>query len=110
MAAEFPRQSRAYQALVLPVLRIVLWPFFALLGPLRVKGRYRVPRKGGVLVLANHISDSDPPFLQLACPRAIHFMAKSELFSIRVLGPVIRFFGGFPVKRGEPDRASLRYA
>jgi 1-acyl-sn-glycerol-3-phosphate acyltransferase len=106
----YPRQSAWFRKFVLPFLRVVTWPFFTLLGPMKVVGRYRVPRRGGVLILANHISDADPPFLQLACPRATHFMGKSELFSIRFLGPVIRFFGGFPVKRGEPDRASLRYA
>jgi 1-acyl-sn-glycerol-3-phosphate acyltransferase len=37
-------------------------------------------------------------------------MAKSELFDIPVLGRLLRFFGSFPVKRGEPDRAALKTA
>ncbi len=37
-------------------------------------------------------------------------MAKSELFEMRVIGPLIKFFGAFPVKRGEPDRNSIRQA
>ena len=37
-------------------------------------------------------------------------MAKSELFEMKVIGPLIRFFGAFPVKRGEPDRTSIRHA
>jgi 1-acyl-sn-glycerol-3-phosphate acyltransferase len=110
MPAEFARQSLVFQRFTLPLLRVIAWPLFTFWGPLRTTGAYRVPKKGGVLVLANHISDCDPPYLQLACPRATHFMAKSELFSVPILAPVIRFFGGFPVKRGEPDRTSLRYA
>jgi 1-acyl-sn-glycerol-3-phosphate acyltransferase len=35
-------------------------------------------------------------------------MAKSELFDVPVLGPFIRFGGGFPVRRGEPDREAVR--
>jgi 1-acyl-sn-glycerol-3-phosphate acyltransferase len=62
-----------------------------------------------VLILANHIADVDPPYLQLACPRSFHGMGKSELFEIKVLGACMRFCGAFPVKRGEPDRASLRH-
>ena len=60
--------------------------------------------------MANHIADVDPPYLQLACPRPFHGMGKSELFEIKVLGACMRFCGAFPVKRGEPDRASLRHA
>lgn len=37
-------------------------------------------------------------------------MAKSELFEMKVLGTLIRWFQAFPVKRGEPDRASMRHA
>jgi 1-acyl-sn-glycerol-3-phosphate acyltransferase len=35
-------------------------------------------------------------------------MAKSELFRIPVFGRIVRWGGGFPVRRGEPDRDSLR--
>jgi 1-acyl-sn-glycerol-3-phosphate acyltransferase len=37
-------------------------------------------------------------------------MAKSELFGIPILGGLMRAFGAFPVRRGAPDRASLRTA
>lgn len=79
-------------------------------GPFRAVDRRRVPRAGGLLILANHISDLDPVVVQAACPRHIHFMAKSELFEMRVLGRVIRWFRAFPVRRGEPDKAAIRRA
>lgn len=63
-----------------------------------------------MLVLANHRADIDPIVVQVACPRRVHFMAKIELFGIPILGGVIRSFGAFPVRRGAPDRASLRVA
>jgi len=110
MNAEFPRQSRFYQRVGLPTLRVLLWPCITFWGPIRSSGSYRVPRTGGLLILANHIADVDPPYLQLGCPRATHFMAKSELFAIPVLGSCMKWCGSFPVKRGEPDRAALRYA
>ncbi len=81
-----------------------------LLGRATARGAYRVPRKGGVLVIANHRADVDPLLVQIACPRNLHFMAKSELFDVSILGGLLRSAGAFPVKRGEPDRAALRRA
>ncbi|HSI73563.1 MAG TPA: lysophospholipid acyltransferase family protein [Fimbriimonas sp.] len=103
-------RPRLYEALWLPLARIFVGIFFFLFGPYRIRGAYRVPRKGPVLILSNHISDFDPPMVQFACPRPLRFMAKSELFEMKVIGPLLRFFGAFPVKRGEPDRNSIRLA
>lgn len=83
---------------------------FFFLGPIRQRGSYRVPKSGGVLILANHLADVDPIIVQVACPRPIHFMAKSELFAMPVLGSILRQFKAFPVKRGEPDRGSIKRA
>lgn len=94
----------------LPLARIVAGILFLILGPLRVKGKYRVPSQGGLLILSNHLADLDPIVIQLVCPRPIHFMGKSELFEMPVLGNLLRSFGSFPVRRGEPDRAPLRLA
>ena len=46
----------------------------------------------------------------MACPRDIYFMAKSELFAMKVVGSVMRYWKAFPVKRGEPDRGALKHA
>ncbi|MBS1702286.1 MAG: 1-acyl-sn-glycerol-3-phosphate acyltransferase [Armatimonadetes bacterium] len=89
---------------------LVVFPLLTLLGPLRFRGWNRVPRKGGLIILCNHLADCDPVVLQAACPRGIQFMSKSELWDMKVVGPMMKWWGAFPVKRGEPDRASLRIA
>ncbi len=73
-------------------------------------GARQFPRKGGVLILANHCSDVDPLLVQMSCPRNVHFMAKSELFEMKFLAILMRLGSTFPVKRGEADRAALRLA
>jgi 1-acyl-sn-glycerol-3-phosphate acyltransferase len=93
-----------------PLAWVFVTVFFGLLGPLRAKNRRAIPRHGGFLLVANHRSDIDPILLQWASHRRIYFMAKSELFPVPILGHLMRAYGAFPVKRGEPDRASLRYA
>lgn len=92
------------------LVKAVGWPLITLLGPTRYSGTSRVPRSGGLIVIANHLSDCDPVVLQGCCPRPIYFMSKSELFSMKVVGTWLRFWGAFPVKRGAPDRRSLRIA
>lgn len=92
------------------ILWLVLHILYALLGGIRYEGRQYVPRKGGVLITPNHISDADPTAIGLALPRPCHFMAKEELFSMRIVGPIIKAMRGFPVKRYTADRTALRKA
>lgn len=93
-----------------PVLNLAMRLLFLLLGPVQSHGRGRVPRRGGLLILSNHLADVDPIVIQLGCPRMIHFMAKSELFDIPVLRTLIKWYHAFPVKRGEPDRGAIKHA
>ena len=104
------RHSAFFRWFVLPVARLVGWLAFLVLGPLRVVDKDNVPRSGGLLILSNHLADVDPVAVQFACPRPMHYMAKSELFEIPILGNLIRMCGAFPVKRGEPDRAAIKRA
>jgi len=71
------------------------------------EGIENIPREGGVILASNHISWYDPPFVSVSCPREVHFMAKRELFSIPVLGFIIRNLNAFPVSRGKYDRQAL---
>ncbi len=93
-----------------PVIWVLLRIAFALYGGIRFEGREHIPPTGGVLVTPNHISDADPPTVGVALPRACWVMAKEELFSIRIMGKLIVWLHGFPVKRYTADRAALRRA
>ena len=88
------------------VCRVVFWAF----GRLRSSGEERVPREGGLLVFPNHRSDCDPPVVHAVSPRPLHYMAKSELFEMRLTSWAMWLMGAFPVRRGEPDRGALRHA
>ena len=75
---------------------------------LRVYGRDRVPRTGGVVIACNHFSWLDPAALGAACPRTMYYMAKIEAHRVPGLGQLIRAFGTFSVRRGESDREAVR--
>lgn len=96
--------------LLRPAVIDFAWGLFKVLGRIRTHGRERVPQHGGVLILANHTSDCDPVAVQIACPRHVEFMAKSELFEMPSIRGFMRWWGSFPVRRGEPDRGALKHA
>jgi 1-acyl-sn-glycerol-3-phosphate acyltransferase len=78
---------------------------------LEIAGTEKVPSRGGLLVVSNHVGAADPPITGAYLPRRdLYFMAKSDYFR----SPVSRFFmvgyHGFPVVRGTADRAALRQA
>ncbi|MFN9173545.1 MAG: lysophospholipid acyltransferase family protein [Synechocystis sp.] len=76
----------------------------------KVYGQELVPSLGPALVVSNHASYFDPPFLSCAMARPVAFMAKEELFEVPLLGPAIHLYGAYPVKRGSGDRGALRAA
>ena len=86
------------------------WLLAKLVGRMQVIGRDNIPRKGGVMICANHVSFADPPVLGAGAPRPIHYMAKIELFEIPILGFLIRKVGAFPVQQRTADRAALKTA
>jgi 1-acyl-sn-glycerol-3-phosphate acyltransferase len=84
---------------------------FRLLGGWVVSGQENVPHTGRVIICANHISDADPPAVLASLPRAdFTAMAEAGLFKVPILGPLMRAFGTFPVKRDTADRQALRHA
>jgi formyltetrahydrofolate-dependent phosphoribosylglycinamide formyltransferase len=107
---ELRLQHPLFTHVAIPIMRALCWVLFTLLGPFRSPNRKAIPRSGGLIILSNHRADVDPIAVQLACPRPIYFMAKSELFSMPVIGWLMRGFRAFPVKRGEPDRNALKKA
>jgi 1-acyl-sn-glycerol-3-phosphate acyltransferase len=88
--------------------RLTIGSLVRLFAPLRVYGRERVPRDGGVVLAFNHFHWLDPPAFGAASPRTVYFMAKAEAHRVAGLGQLIRAFGTFSVRRGESDREAVR--
>ena len=74
-----------------------------------VHGEENVPPMGPLIVVANHVSNFDPPLMSASFPRRIWFLAKKELFK----GPGKWFFttyGAHPVNRSATDPKAYRWA
>src|SRR5262245_44147737 len=77
---------------------------------LRVEGTEHGPCPGPLLVVSNHVSLLDPPFVGGACPRDLYFLAKEELFALPLFGRFIHALNARPVKRDGSDSRALKTA
>ena len=79
----------------------------------RVEGLEHVPTDGPLIIVANHMSNADPPllwgWLVPALGRAPTYLAKAVLFK-GIAGPVLRSVGASPVEAGGSDMAAYRVA
>lgn len=77
----------------------------------RVEGRENLPEHGGVLVVANHPADVDPPFLAIAClPRVLRFITHARHFEKRAFSALLFSVGAFPLRVDGLDTRAIRYA
>lgn len=84
-----------------------------LMGRPQVEGLAGLPREGPLIVIANHISNLDPPFvggwLAPALGRRPRFLAKDALFK-GIMGWFLRAQGVIPVRAGGRDVDAYRAA
>jgi 1-acyl-sn-glycerol-3-phosphate acyltransferase len=83
---------------------------FPILLRLDVRGLENVPRAGGAIVAISHSSFLDPLLAGDYIPRDVIPMAKIEAFNIPIIGLIVRFYGAFPVRRGEADMSAFKTA
>lgn len=75
-----------------------------------VEGWDRLPRTGGAVLVANHVSWLDPIILPLALPRKPAFLAMEELWRMPAIGVVMRVYGplAIPLNRGAVDATAVK--
>ena len=84
---------------------VLVYPFASLMFRLRYRHAERLPPRGPVLLVANHVSILDP----IACARLVfdtgrfpHFLAKQSVFK-GVIGTLLKSAGQIPVARFSAD-------
>ncbi|MBO0833123.1 MAG: 1-acyl-sn-glycerol-3-phosphate acyltransferase [Actinobacteria bacterium] len=90
------------------ISKIILRPGISMMMGLDFRGQEHIPAEGPVILAANHISYMDIFAVARFADRAGRypvFLAKSTLFEIPVLGPILGWLGQLPVYRGQADAA-----
>ncbi len=84
----------------------------AIWGRLKVEGLEALPASGPVLVIGNHDSHWDPVMVGVSAirRRQVKALAKSTLWDVRGLGPVLNGMGQIPIVRGAGDKQALARA
>ena len=91
--------------------KIILWPLIQVGMKHEWHGQdniKNIPADQGLILAINHLSYADifaDSLFAYEAGRYPVFLAKSSLFDIKVLGPVIRKLGQLPVHRGQTDAA-----
>jgi 1-acyl-sn-glycerol-3-phosphate acyltransferase len=106
------RQAKAADGTYSPTWRtiskIILRPGIRMMMRLDWSGQEHIPADGPVILAANHLSYMDIFAVSLFADSAGRypvFLAKSSLFEIPLLGPILRRLGQLPVYRGQADAA-----
>lgn len=80
---------------------------------IRIRGTDRIPKKGPVILVANHRSYFDPMVIGMVVAktgRTVRSLGKKEVFDVPVVGPLVEAMGGIRVDRGTGSDEPLELA
>jgi len=103
-------QTRGVNPLLYLLARAVLLPFFLVYFRLDRIGTEHLPRKGPLILAANHRSFLDPFVIGSLTRRPVYYVAKRELFARRWQAWLLNRLGAFPIDRGSGDEDAMATA
>ena len=77
---------------------------------IEAEGQNLIPKKSSFILASNHFSHLDPIALGVIAPRALHYLAKEELFKNPIFGWYLKRLNVIPLKRGKSDTFAIRSA
>lgn len=75
-----------------------------------VEGAENFPKTGPLLIVINHIGDSDAVAVVSQLPNPPDALGKIELYDLPILGKMMHWYGMIWLHRGRPDIKALRSA
>ncbi len=70
----------------------------------------RIPERGGVLLMANHVTYADALFISMISPRPVRFIVAEEFMGVHTLGWVLEIFNSLPISSKNPREALVKAA
>jgi 1-acyl-sn-glycerol-3-phosphate acyltransferase len=100
---KIPWGVRLFRSVARPFFRML----FRILCHVQIEGFENLPREGGYLVSANHVSIYDPPLVVAFWPKAVEAAGAVDVLERGMQGVLMRLYGGMSVHRGQADRKLL---
>lgn len=89
--------------------RFFLTPVFKLMYKPKLINKKKIPKKGTIIICANHTHKFDPFLIVSSSSRTVHFMAKNE-YHVGRLRAIFKFVGTIPVDRTKKDEDATERA
>jgi 1-acyl-sn-glycerol-3-phosphate acyltransferase len=103
----FRKQQRENNHWIYTFFKPIFMVIFKALFGIKIYGAENIPKEAGILLASNHASVIDPIILGLGARRQLSFMAKQDLFKVRILGWLISKINVYPINRETADTHAL---
>jgi 1-acyl-sn-glycerol-3-phosphate acyltransferase len=100
-------RARGANPIVYGMVRVSFQIFFLIYFRMQRIGLEHVPKRGPVIIAANHRSFLDPFVIACMARRPMYYVAKHDIFMGRVISWLLTSLGAFPVKRGASDSDTI---
>jgi 1-acyl-sn-glycerol-3-phosphate acyltransferase len=89
------------------ISRVIFRGIFSIFSKIKISGNDNIPGKGPYLVVFNHVSLYDPPFVVSFWPKQLEILGAAEVWNRKGQGILARLWGGIPINRTEIHRDAL---
>lgn len=97
---QIPLQVKIFRWIGRPIFRLI----FHLISEVRISGLENIPDSGSYIIVINHISIVEPPFVIAFWPVSPEAVGAKEIWERKGQSLLARFYGGIQVRRGAFDR------
>jgi len=99
-----PVRVRLFRWACRPLFRAL----YRLFSPIKITGLENVPKRGAYIIVINHVSLFDAPFLLAFWPVAPEAVGAIEVWHRTGQSFLVRWYGGIPIRRGQYNRRELQ--
>lgn len=92
------------------IFRCVMWLFIHTVYRVSGKNLDHIPREGGCVLVANHVSFVDALLIGGCCKRNIRFVMHHKIFKAPLIGHLFKMSGAIPIAPASEDRQLMREA
>jgi len=106
--AYYERKETAWKKFVRGFVKGFLAGLYRIAFYVKITGKENIPEDGAYIICSNHINYLDAAAIILLNKRKIRFVAKQDLYRIKILAWLGHLFDIIPIKRNKQDLESMK--